>query len=283
LGVADEVILYNITIYLLNTPPGIINAKTVYTSIQAARPTALKRIYFLMWAAQVGLMPKEVSVMTPDMIRMTSTTLTMIEKTFTIGFAMRADTQTSDLLPEEQAHFPLLFTVSPAWQDALEDADVTKAVWGVVSEGPVYDVPGAVWVVELCWEAGLLLLVELFEPVCVDDEDGELEEPEGVVLAPEDGCAGLWEGLGEGFGEGDGFGEGLGEGDGDGFVGADPTLILTCFVGLPLLPAQLKVYVVLPVRLPVLCEPFVPTEPIVGLIEQLVAFCVDHESVVLLL
>ena len=57
-----------------------------------------------------------------------------------------------------------------------------------------------------------------------------------------------------------------------GGVGAAPTFTVTCLVALPLLPVQLKVYVVVFVRFPVPLEPLVPTVPMVGLIEQLDIF-----------
>lgn len=108
-----------------------------------------------------------------------------------------------------------------------------------------------------------------------------LEDDVFVDVEPVDPVA-LPDGVGLGDDDGDGEGDGEGEGDGlgDGDVGLAATVMVSCFDAEPL-PEQLRVNVVVPVRLPVLWLPLVPTEPIRGLIEQLEALPVDQESVAL--
>lgn len=106
----------------------------------------------------------------------------------------------------------------------------------------------------------------------------EVDVPDGAVVVL------LGDDVGEGEPDGDGLGDEDGEGDGlgDGEPGLAATATVSCLDAEPL-PEQLRVKVVVPVRLPVLWLPPVPTPPIMGLIEQLEAPPVDQESVLLLL
>jgi len=119
-------------------------------------------------------------------------------------------------------------------------------------------------------------LVDEVLPLLLFEDDVLVDvEPVGVVDP-------LPDGVGLGDEDGDGVGEGDGDGLGDGDVGLAATVMVSCLDAEPL-PEQLSVNVVVPVRLPVLWLPLVPTPPIMGLIEQLDALPVDQESVVLLL